>query len=186
MKRNLKTHFILAAVLVFGGFIMSACTASERSAVNNSENAVTGTAQQTQDNKSNSAEKPKETPKPSPEKSVEPDVSGKYECCEIGVEGEYSLELKANNTVAYKEKHEDSDSEGKGSWNWDKNKEFINVDLNVATESYGGEDPEKPMKTSAKVTFKLKKDGKDLRIADETLSQRGSEGYYIGKTFKKL
>ena len=118
----------------------------------------------------------------SSEKSSEPDILGKYECCEIGISGERSLELKAKNIAVFNERDEGSNAAGNGAWSWDAKKEFINVNLTVKQEFDDGENIE--TKTS-KVSFQLKKDDKDLRIVKETLSSPGSDGYYIGKTFKK-
>lgn len=112
----------------------------------------------------------------------EPDVLGKYECCEIGISGERSLELKAKNIAVFNERDEGSTATGNGSWNWDAKKEFINVNLTVKQEFY--DDGNAEPKTS-KVSFQLKRDGKDLKIVKETLSTPNSSGYYIGKTFKK-
>jgi hypothetical protein len=119
----------------------------------------------------------------SPKQSSEPDVLGKYECCEIGISGERSLELKAKNIAVFNERDEGSTATGNGSWNWDAKKEFINVNLTVKQEFDDGGNIE--TKTS-KVSFQLKKDGKDLKIVKETLSPTNLSGYYIGKTFKKL
>ena len=119
--------------------------------------------------------------KPSKQTS-EPDVLWKYECCEIGISVERSLELKAKNTAVFKERDEGSTAAGNGSWSWDANKKFINVELTVKQELDDGGNSE--TKTS-KVTFQLKKVGEDLKIVRETLSSPGSNGYYIGKTFKK-
>lgn len=116
MKQILDKFSVLTIALIISGLTMSACTSSKNGG-NSNETAATGTAQQTAETAENKQEivkeTPKETTKPTAEKSAEPDVSGKYQCCEIGVEGEYTLELKANNAAAYKEKHEDSDSLGK-------------------------------------------------------------------------
>lgn len=112
----------------------------------------------------------------------EPDVLGKYECCEIGISGERSLELKAKNIAVFNERDEGSTATGSGSWSWDANEKFINVKLTVKQEFDDGGSIE--TKTS-KVSFQLKKDGKDLKIVNETLSSSGLNGYYIGKTFKK-
>ena len=118
----------------------------------------------------------------SPKQSNEPDVLGKYECCEIGISGERTLELKAKNIVIFNERDEGSTAAGSGSWRWDANKKFINVELTVKQELDDGGNSE--TKTS-KVTFQLKKVGEDLKIVRETLSSPGSNGYYIGETFKK-
>lgn len=117
--------------------------------------------------------------------STSPDVLGKYKCCEDGVEGRYSLDLKSNNVAAYKQVNEDSDGSGTGSWNWDENKEFISVNLTVKSNFVDGETLEQKTETE-KVTFKLKKNGKDLKIVEETLSPKELDGYFIGKIFKKL
>lgn len=112
----------------------------------------------------------------------EPDVLAKYECCEIGISGERSLELKAKNIAVFNERDEGSTATGNGSWSWDANKKFINVNLTVKQEF---EDSGSIETKTSKISFQLKKDGKDLKIVKETLSSPGLNGYYIGKTFKK-
>ena len=118
----------------------------------------------------------------SPKQSNELDVLGRYQCCEIGISGERMLLLKAKNVVIFNEREEGSTVAGSGPWSWDANKEFINVSLTVRQEFNDGGNIETKI---AKVTFQLKKDGEDLKIVKETLSSPGSNGYYIGKTFKK-
>ncbi|MGI9056852.1 MAG: hypothetical protein ACR2F2_13740 [Pyrinomonadaceae bacterium] len=114
--------------------------------------------------------------------TTESEVLGKYECCEIGISGERFLELKAKNVAVFNERDEGSTATGNGSWSWDAKKEFINVDLTV---KWKFDDGGKIETKTAKVTFQLEKDGKDLKIVRETLSTPNSSGYYIGKTFKK-
>lgn len=118
----------------------------------------------------------------SSKQSSEPDILGKYECCEIGISGERSLEFKAKNLVIFNERDEGSTATGSGSWNWDANREFINVNLTVKQEFEDGVNVETK---TAKVSFQLKKDGIDLKIVKETLSTSNLSGFYIGKTFKK-
>lgn len=188
MKQIMNEFSILTVALIFGISAMTACT-STKSGGNSNETASTGTAQQSEtpsaENKQETVkETTKETEKPTPEKSAESDVLGKYECCEIGVEGTYKLTLKANNAAAYEQMNDTSNASGTGSWSWDKNKEFININLTVKSEFVEGETLAEKTATD-KVTFKLKKDGKNLKIAEENLSPKESDGYFIGKTFKK-
>lgn len=187
-KFSILTITLLTGSLIFGIGAMTACTSSKRGG-NSTETASTGTGQHIEtpnaENKQEVVkETPKETEKPTPEKSVEPDVLGKYECCEIGVEGRYTLTLKSNNAAVYKQVNEDNNSDGTGSWNWDKNKEFININLTVESSFLDHETLVEKTATD-KVTFKLKKVGKDLQIVEENLSPKGNDGYFIGKTFKK-
>lgn len=190
MVIKINKSLIPAMLLIFCIGIILSCSSSRNSNnISSNDAAISETAQSAATNASNQAnakENPREMPETTSAKALsESNILGKYECCEIGVEGMYSLDLKSNNAAAYKQVNEDSDGSGTGSWNWDEKKDFISVNLTVKSSFVDGETLEEKTATE-KVTFKLKKTGKDLQIVKETLSPKELDGYFIGKTFKKL
>lgn len=118
----------------------------------------------------------------SAKQSSKPHVTGKYKLSEIGLSGDYTLELKNNQTAMLKILEEDGTSTGTGSWSWDSTKELLTVKLRVKYEAAGSEVTGKKPEAS-EVLFQFTRAGENLKIVNQTFA---SDVSYAGKVFKKI
>jgi len=110
------------------------------------------------------------------------DFTGKYSLAVVGISGEHTLELKNDKTATLKILEEDGESTGTGSWSWDEAKRLLTVTLSVKYEIAGSDVTEKKPATS-KAIFQFMREGKNLKIVNQTLAPDVS---YSGNVFKKI
>lgn len=107
------------------------------------------------------------------------ELGGKYIYADTsGIGGEYTLELNNGNLATLQILEEDATTKGSGSYKYDENDRILAVTFGLEIEIAGGDEGEKPKKST--VSFHFEKTGNDLKVVK---AQRYEQ--LVGKIFKK-